>query len=781
MVLSLLLDLIVDRLGSKQKAVGKGILFVLDQLGFRQEIMKALSEQIPEAIDPNTYWGKFVDVTLAPKFNEFRDESVGGLNTVFAKIGVPTFQPNEAGEVKLTKSGSEFPEAEAMLTEEPDPLLRYVPVTAPGPGAPMSDPIRTHLERRFGHDFTHVRVHHGEEARSVTGRYHADAITTGSHIFLKPGLDPREGHGARVLRHELGHVLQQTGPRPLGGKHSSHAVLGQPQQGLKYDPGAEAGADRMARAAERGAAKPLRVERADEEGLQPFSLSTVGRVLRRLARGEAMTRHYEKLNQGQGLAPLVATLPNEIQHQIELIATDLYDCFNDASRFKMAAPFNSKWNDISTYVKGRHTKDEWGREVTRVALESLNEVRVPGASSSPDAKPTFKLSIRTFHVSLEGLLYATGIGCSIAWDPASVKTEGAQLRIKSIDLATLNMGEIGGASQLWTELMMNTFGVAKGSDEKNRLQPRVRTYLQARGPVWHLWDSSQFALRDDVKKEILDVIAKSAGETLKREDLPTPPVYLSPAAVGSRPPTGYIGLLIGTYETQTGQNKSVERESHHTTQFLLLEYFRNWHEVLKPFKHTLNIYPGLVAGANGPQEYHSKTRPPIQIAALTGEDINKRGPKMPAISLARVTHRRGDVHIHGEPDDLVDTDPKKKSQAFAVQNHFRSGLGDEALSKAMLDTADETPLRTMVASNREHAQEQIYTAMQETYRWMRDDMHDRLLKGLQSEEVNYYVNLATPPEGGKPVAVITAGEMTAVVERAALNNKNVMEGFGHWS
>jgi len=34
MVLSLLLDLIVDRLGSKQKAVGKGILFVLDQLGF---------------------------------------------------------------------------------------------------------------------------------------------------------------------------------------------------------------------------------------------------------------------------------------------------------------------------------------------------------------------------------------------------------------------------------------------------------------------------------------------------------------------------------------------------------------------------------------------------------------------------------------------------------------------------------------------------------------------------------------------------------------------------
>src|SRR5207237_1081434 len=116
---------------------------------------------------PTTFGNIIAAINSLEIPHEFRDESVGGLNTVFAKIGVPTFQPNEAGEVKLTKSGSEFPEAEAMLTEEPDPLLRYVPVTAPGPGAPMSDPIRTHLERRFGHDFTHVRVHHGEEARSV--------------------------------------------------------------------------------------------------------------------------------------------------------------------------------------------------------------------------------------------------------------------------------------------------------------------------------------------------------------------------------------------------------------------------------------------------------------------------------------------------------------------------------------------------------------------------------------------------------------------------------------
>src|SRR5205823_6114862 len=121
---------------------------------------------------------------------------------------------------------TDFPESEAMLSEEPDPLIRDVPVTAPGPGTPLSHPLLRKFERGFGHDFGHVRVHSGEEAKNVTSRYHADAITTGSHIFLKPGLDAREGRGAEVFRHELGHVLQQAGARPLGGRHSPHAVLG---------------------------------------------------------------------------------------------------------------------------------------------------------------------------------------------------------------------------------------------------------------------------------------------------------------------------------------------------------------------------------------------------------------------------------------------------------------------------------------------------------------------------------------------------------------------------
>jgi hypothetical protein len=782
MILSLILDLVIDRLGSKYKVAGKAILYVLDQLGYRQEIMRALAKEVPDSINPNHYWADFVGDALEPMFDNFRTEAVAGISHGLENFGFPRIDPDTAGKVKLAPSGTDFPEAAPMLSEDPDPLIGDFPVTSPGSGVPLSDPILHSYQDQFGHDFHHVRLHTGEQARLVTSRYQADALTTGSHVFLKPGLDPRDGRGAHVFRHELGHVLQQTGARPLGESHPRHAVLGQPQQGLQYDPSAEVAADRIAAAAEhRSGGAPLPIEAQDQYGLQPqISLTAVSRVLRRLSRSEAMTRHYEKLAQGQSAKPPLASLPQDLAHQIGNVGTDLLACFSSIDRFKMPEPFKGKWTEISDYIKGRLTRDKLSAEVERVALESLNEVRVPGADENAPKK--WRINKRTFHVALEGMLYANGVACGIVWDAESIKGDAPVFHIARLEMAALNMVEIGGGSQLWTDLMKNSFNVDKGSDEKNRLQPRVRTYLQARGPVWGLWKKTSFALSDRVIEEIKNVIAKT-GETLKAEDLPLPEVYLSPTAMGARPATGHIGLLVGTYQSQTGNNKSVERESHHTTQFLLLEYFRNWHESFQPFRHTLSIYPGLVTSGNKPAQFRPRSGPAIDIAGLTGEDEWARGPHMPAISLARVTHRRGDVHIEGEPDDLVDTAPRKRTQAGAVSNHFRDNITDPALRQAMFVAADETPLRAIVAARRDFVQEQIHSAMQATYQWMRDDMRDRLITGLESEEVNYYNNLATPPGDNAPPATkrLSAGQMGPVADKAAANNKSVMETSAHWS
>lgn len=79
-------------------------------------------------------------------------------------------------------------------------------------GQPLSETARESMERRFGHDFSHVRVHSdaraGESARAVN----ALAFTVGSKIVFAPGeYRPFSPDGQRLLAHELTHVVQQRG------------------------------------------------------------------------------------------------------------------------------------------------------------------------------------------------------------------------------------------------------------------------------------------------------------------------------------------------------------------------------------------------------------------------------------------------------------------------------------------------------------------------------------------------------------------------------------------
>jgi len=79
-------------------------------------------------------------------------------------------------------------------------------------GQPLSTEARDSMELRFGHDFSHVRVHSdaraGESARAVN----ALAFTVGSNIVFAPGeYQPSSHDGQRLLAHELTHVVQQRG------------------------------------------------------------------------------------------------------------------------------------------------------------------------------------------------------------------------------------------------------------------------------------------------------------------------------------------------------------------------------------------------------------------------------------------------------------------------------------------------------------------------------------------------------------------------------------------
>ena len=131
-------------------------------------------------------------------------------------------------------------------------------------GKPLPPSVRTSAEQRFGHDFHHVRLSQGPAAISATAGQGADAVTTGSHIHMRPDLSPSSGRGARVLDHELAHVLQKTTPI------ASRAGRGSRAPGLRIRSHEEAAADRMAsRAANNPSGQPVPVQGAHREGSSP--------------------------------------------------------------------------------------------------------------------------------------------------------------------------------------------------------------------------------------------------------------------------------------------------------------------------------------------------------------------------------------------------------------------------------------------------------------------------------------------------------------------------------
>jgi hypothetical protein len=78
------------------------------------------------------------------------------------------------------------------------------------PGQPL-DPVTLHLMRsRFGHDFSHVRVHADAPAAASAQAVNAQAYTVGHDIVFGAGqYAPESLAGRRLLAHELTHVIQQ--------------------------------------------------------------------------------------------------------------------------------------------------------------------------------------------------------------------------------------------------------------------------------------------------------------------------------------------------------------------------------------------------------------------------------------------------------------------------------------------------------------------------------------------------------------------------------------------
>lgn len=79
------------------------------------------------------------------------------------------------------------------------------------PGAALDAATRGAMERRFGHDFSGVRVHVDADAARSARAIGAVAYAAGRHIVFDHGrFRPGDAAGRRLIAHELAHVVQQS-------------------------------------------------------------------------------------------------------------------------------------------------------------------------------------------------------------------------------------------------------------------------------------------------------------------------------------------------------------------------------------------------------------------------------------------------------------------------------------------------------------------------------------------------------------------------------------------
>ena len=79
-------------------------------------------------------------------------------------------------------------------------------------GRPLEPALRQDMEKRFGHDFSRVRVHFGAAPEKSAQEVNANAYTAGHNIVFASGqYAPGSSEGRRLIAHELAHVVQQGG------------------------------------------------------------------------------------------------------------------------------------------------------------------------------------------------------------------------------------------------------------------------------------------------------------------------------------------------------------------------------------------------------------------------------------------------------------------------------------------------------------------------------------------------------------------------------------------
>ena len=106
---------------------------------------------------------------------------------------------------------------------------RDTPLQKLDAGHALDGATRARMEGKFGHDLRDVRIHTDSSAAQSAASLNAEAYTAGRDIVFGAGAyAPETRRGARLLAHELTHVVQQASGARAAARDDDTLAIGSP-------------------------------------------------------------------------------------------------------------------------------------------------------------------------------------------------------------------------------------------------------------------------------------------------------------------------------------------------------------------------------------------------------------------------------------------------------------------------------------------------------------------------------------------------------------------------
>lgn len=754
LIIDIITDFVLLRLGAKVKFAYKA----LKAIGLIDKINTAVAAKLDGIPgDPNNLWEQYILTYFDDRFAQLKNDTVqsiyGITNTLAAETGLSFLAlgpPPVVEKAAFKIERGAFPESELYRKPgrrvEPLPGVEELPESE---GQTLPPSLKEKAEAHFGHDFGHVRIHADEGATTLLETMGAEGLTSGSHVYLSSEQQLDE---STVLRHELTHVLQQAGERPLGVDYSPKPVTGRPGVGVRFYPERESEADSHARRQD-AAKKPVRVKPA--AGAQPSGLDhgTLEKVIKAFTEIES-AKEFEKSAgadvPGLGTAKQFWSAFHRRLEQKDLVVFP--DCFKGSAL------------EILAYLKSSGIE----HEINKIA--ALAQQPAPAGKGKRKA-PTV-LDFPRFVTLFEGALFGkVGVVAQIA------AKETPSVEISKVEITYLHFGAINPTLKeglkLWEIACTNSAGLPAVNPKAN-LFYEIFQWLKSLGVQPFIWELSKSPLR--FSNDFVESFTKTRKTQISSK-VPKKTDYLNETVQDG------VGLRLGKHAGQKGE----QRESHHTTQYLLVQFFRNDNSI-KAWE-TGRTYPGLDPLPGSKREFKVSSSTALGLASLD-TDSSKRGADMPAILISTDLHRRGQLHVERESlwkgagqDPDSDANQGRSTQGYAIKAQFQRGLLKEF---NVTDHDASVWNKAIAAKTPADAAQGIGNAMLGTYRWMNQLMMPALERGLMNRERGYY-NAISAKEGHTTATgdldskyQLQSEDMRSTYGKAVAKNNEIM-GAANWT